>query len=447
MLGRDQRFEPNPYSPRLKDVWHSFLEKVKNLFADTKQPTCFISYAWPPAGKEREQLHDRLINLKRDLEIVGATIYLDITNLSSNINAYMDKINDCDYVILIGTPKLKARLAESGDNNAKYEYERIQQKLTLHPDCCLPLMFEGDFDTSFPSEISQPILIRDCRLSAQAWSQGRDTYMHTMSDFRPLGLLPALYQLSDSSSKYPLYQVLHQQMFDALQQLKQAHEKDCDDWYQKAHSNAVSGDYRNAFSDYQQAANRLHAPACYRVGFFYHADDQTLQNARPVPQDEHKAFEWFLRGAQFGHVKSMMQVAERLAYRGREQKQVDDFTHALHWVNLAVQRAEPKDQRQATQSLEKVQRIKAEYLAKEQHDPQSMCDFAGHLLNSTGGIEEPSHHEAKRVQLDEALKLARAARQNGYQEADVRIDEIQHALEQLRLQEENTARQSKEFGI
>ena len=175
MLGRDQRFEPNPYSPRLKDDWRSFLEKVKNLFVDTKQPTCFISYAWPPAGKEREQLHDRLINLKRDLEIVGATIYLDITNLSSNINAYMDKINDCDYVILIGTPKLKARLAESGDNNAKYEYERIQQKLTLHPDCCLPLMFEGDFDTSFPSEISQPILIRDCRLSAQAWSQGRDT--------------------------------------------------------------------------------------------------------------------------------------------------------------------------------------------------------------------------------------------------------------------------------
>ena len=126
MLGHDSQFEPNPYSPRLKNDWRGFLEKVRLLFADSRQPTCFISYAWPPAGNEREQLHERLVNLKQDLETVGATVFLDIANLSSNINAYMDKVNDCDYVILVGTPKLKARLAEAGNNNAKYEFERIQ---------------------------------------------------------------------------------------------------------------------------------------------------------------------------------------------------------------------------------------------------------------------------------------------------------------------------------
>ena len=430
MLEHDQSFEGNPYSPRVRNHWRQFLESIRDLFADGEQPTCFISYTWPPAGQARDRLHQRLTSLKRDLEALGATVYLDITNLSSNINAYMDRIDECDYVLLIGTPRLKARVAESDGNNMKYEYERIKQKLVLTPECLLPLMLEGDFRTAFPDDIGQ-ILFRDFRLSNQGWAQGREIYLHSMADFSPVGLIPALYKLSDNPAKHNAYQKRHQHLFETLQQLQQEHVGDCQQWYQKANASAGDGDYIKAFPDYQQAANRLHAPACYRVAFFYNANDQDLPGERPVPQDPEQAFVWFLRGAQFGHVKSMIQAAERLAYRGRAQQRMDDFDEALRWATLAMKQAEGKDQRQAGITLEKVQRLRAEFLAKEQQDPQAMSEFAEHLLNNTGGIVPPRDDEAKQIQLNEALRLANAARQGGFQEADILIPQIEETLAQL----------------
>ncbi len=430
MLSFNDRNENNPYSPRVRGHWQTFLENVKTLVADATQPRCFISYAWPPVGEARDQLQQRLTNLKRDLVTLGATVFLDVTDLASNINAYMDQLDQCNFVLLIGTPKLKARLSERDDNNMKYEYRRIQQKLTLDPNCLLPLMFEGDFATAFPDDIGS-ILFRDFRLSSQGWAQGRDAYLHNMVDTRPLGLIPVLYNLGEGSPKYGVYRVLCQQLFTALQQLQQTHHEECEQWYQKANTNAANGDYRNAFTDYQQAASRLHAPACYRVAFFYNADDSELPGTRPVPQDPDKALHWFLRGAQFGHVKSMVQVAEKLAYRGREKQHMDDFDSALHWAKLAVKQAEPKDKRQAELTLAKAQRLRAEYHAKAHNNPQAMHEFASHLFHSSGGIAPPKDDDAKRRQFDEALKFAQSARSQGVQEADILIDEIQRTLAQL----------------
>ncbi len=159
MLAHDPWFAANIDSPRIRGHWQQFLENIRALFADhDRQPSCFISYAWPPAGEGRDKLQQRLKHFKQDLETLGATVYLDITNLTSDINGYMDKLKACDHALLIGTPKLKARLSEGKANNAKYEFTQIQQQQTLHPDFILPLLFEGDFSNAFPTEIGLAVM-------------------------------------------------------------------------------------------------------------------------------------------------------------------------------------------------------------------------------------------------------------------------------------------------
>ena len=242
--------------------------------------------------------------------------------------------------------------------------------------------------------------------------------------------------MDDSSSQYSLYQTLHQQFLNGLQRLKQAHEQDCESWYQKANSNAQTGDYPNALTGYQQAANRLYAPACYRVAFFHNADDHELGNHRPVPQNKAKALNWFMRGAQYGHVKSMIQVAERLAYRGRDTNQPGDFETAIEFATKAINQAQARDERQAQKTLEKVRRLQAEYRISADNDPKAMHLVAGHLLNNTGGIEAPADDNAQQTQLKEALRLAKQSRQLGHQGADVILHDIEQALEHLKLKHE-----------
>lgn len=432
MLAHDDRFGENPDSPRLRGHWSEFLKNIRELFAGQQQPRCFISYAWPAAGEGRDRLQQRLLSLKKDLESLGATVYLDVANLRGDINAYMDKLDICDHVFLIGTPRLKARLTEANDNNAKYEYRRLLQLQTTNPDFILPLMFEGDFGTAFPPDMGN-ILIRDFRLSYQSWAQGRDTYLHSMSDITPLGLIPLIYNIHIGSAQAAVYQAHLQNLFGRLHEQRDQHTRDCTQLYQQANDNAANGHYAAALQLYQQAAQRMHAAAAYRVGFFYQAEDRELGPSRPCPQDPAAAVRWIKRGAEFGHVKSMIQTAERLAYQGRDTSNVEDYNQALHWANEAVRLAEDRDRNQAKLTLTKVQRLHAEYLVKEKQDPQAMLSVAEHLLHSTGGIKAPESTNSKQLQYGEALKLAKQARAKGKQEADVLIAEIEQTLGKLTL--------------
>ncbi len=417
----------NPYSPRYQVMWRRFLEEVKYLLNNQPHPTCFISYAWPPAGEERIEIHHRLSMLKADLEFIGATVLLDITNLTSNINVYMDRINDCDFVLFIGTPKLKSRLTENGENNAKYEYRLIQQKLTHQPNSLLPLLFDGSFETSFPTEISNSILIRDCRLSINGWSQGRDVYMRSLADHQPMGLIPALFeQLTRHNTPY---QSLHTGFLCRMDDLQNEHTRECGAWYQNAERNARANDYSNAYAFYKLAARARYGPACYKVGFFHHVEDTKINN-RPVPRDISLAANWFTLGARFGHIKSMLQTAEILAYNAKRNEDADAFVKAITWAERAVNQSDARNRQASEHTLQKVRRLQAEYLAGK-GDAQALYESAWFLYHSRGGIMEPKTTEEKQRQFHKALQYAERARDNGHVEALQLITVINNALGQL----------------
>ena len=104
-------------------------------------------------------------------------VNLDLTNLDTSINRFMEKIQECDFIFLIGTPALKERLQEDGSNNLKTEFGHIQRRLSSKPDCLLPLIFQGDgdFDQAFnqtmPVEFIEQhnILVKDCRRQGDEW--------------------------------------------------------------------------------------------------------------------------------------------------------------------------------------------------------------------------------------------------------------------------------------
>jgi hypothetical protein len=109
----------------------------------SKPPSVFISYCWGQDIAQRTILQRRLKTLKHDLEMLGAVVYLDVQNLGNSINAFMNKITDCDFIFLIGTPALRRRLEEPGDNNLKTEFTKIQEKVAADPNSVFLLVLEG----------------------------------------------------------------------------------------------------------------------------------------------------------------------------------------------------------------------------------------------------------------------------------------------------------------
>ncbi len=199
--------------------FNHFLMECKNLFArhDFRQPRCFISYCWGSNSDLREQLQKDLIKLKTELEMLGATVLLDLSNLSSNINQFMDEIEGCDFVFLIGTPELKMRLQEQAQNNIKLEFSHIERKLSSKPDCLLPLIFqaEGNFSSAFEQTMpirfikQHNILVRDCRRFGDEWTnpESLSTYIGTLSGFgaepkEPLGVIASIYGMANRELRF-----------------------------------------------------------------------------------------------------------------------------------------------------------------------------------------------------------------------------------------------------
>jgi hypothetical protein len=207
-------------------VFHEFLTEIKSCVHKdrvAKCPTAFISYCWGQDVAQRAILQRRLKVLKRDLEMLGAVVYLDVQNLGNNINAFMNKISDCDYIFLIGTPALKRRLEEPGDNNLKNEFAKIQEKIAFDPDSVFLLVSEGN-DSSSLEEImadtlpmdfvrSYNLLVRDCRSPL--------SYIHSLSGDGvetggSLGVIPVMFDFIGSVSLMENYRASRRRLLATL---------------------------------------------------------------------------------------------------------------------------------------------------------------------------------------------------------------------------------------
>lgn len=102
-----------------REDFNTFLGKVDILLAkhygSNPYPKAFISYAWEDMADEEGQmenraLQDRLLTLQEDLEYIGIRTFIDLKYMHGDMRQTMKQnLEDSDFIILIGTPRLKKK--------------------------------------------------------------------------------------------------------------------------------------------------------------------------------------------------------------------------------------------------------------------------------------------------------------------------------------------------
>lgn len=120
---------------------------------DVRAPSCFISYAWGDAAMER-----RIGTLQDDLANAGLTVVYDRVHnaeIGSSIGRFVDGMDDCDFVIVVGTPGYLIKY-KSSDHVVSAEMNVIYNRLLAHEETkmtVLPVLLAGEPQTSFPPSL------------------------------------------------------------------------------------------------------------------------------------------------------------------------------------------------------------------------------------------------------------------------------------------------------
>jgi small GTP-binding protein len=132
--------------------YEAALVRLKAALRDREvpAPSCFISYAWGDTAVER-----RIGTLKDDLANAGITVVFDQVHnaeIGSSIGRFVAGMDDCDYVIVVGSPGYLAKY-KSGEHVVSAEMDVIHTRLLAAEDdkkTVLPVLLAGDRQTSFP---------------------------------------------------------------------------------------------------------------------------------------------------------------------------------------------------------------------------------------------------------------------------------------------------------
>jgi len=146
-----------------RTAFESALVRVKGLLRDRgeeQKPTCFISYAWGAPEQQRW-----VMQLAKDLRNADIDILLDRWNVvpGSNLDRYIEQIMNTDFVIVVGTPGLLQKYqSTASDPVVKAELEMVNMRLrqtSKYGHTILPILMDGDIDTSFPPQAQKLIYI------------------------------------------------------------------------------------------------------------------------------------------------------------------------------------------------------------------------------------------------------------------------------------------------
>jgi hypothetical protein len=145
------------YRNFLKDVKR--LSIVRSHVERTPHPfRCFISYAWETDPAANAELQDRLQKLKDDLEVAGIEVMLDLCDMKGDMKKFMKQgISRSHKVLLICTPRLKERAADTTPNNLQLELNAALKKEKSCNGFILPLVFSGNFRDSMSGTSSPSI--------------------------------------------------------------------------------------------------------------------------------------------------------------------------------------------------------------------------------------------------------------------------------------------------
>ncbi len=189
-----------------------FFATVSSLLAQHSEnlpqlQTGFISYPWYGNIEITKQLQARLKIIVELFRILGLDIHLDIQRMHGNIDDYMTtRINNSEVIFVVGTPELTSRLAASGPNNLKTEYNHIRARQRVGNCLVIPLLFEGDYSTAFPIEQERPWSqefiydLRQLDATSPVSSIGALAGLEN-----PLGLIPTLWGLREYPHLWTLY--------------------------------------------------------------------------------------------------------------------------------------------------------------------------------------------------------------------------------------------------
>lgn len=116
-----------------------------------RPPTCFISYAWGDAAHERWTERQ----LATDLRNAGIEVLFDRWHNTpgTSITRYIEQISKADFVVLVGTKRLKKKYdSKKADAVVEAELRLINTRLRKQSERerVLPLLLDGDAKTSFP---------------------------------------------------------------------------------------------------------------------------------------------------------------------------------------------------------------------------------------------------------------------------------------------------------
>ena len=131
-----------------------FVEEVLRLTEKRKKSatniSCFISYA---CGEPEDEywVEERLA---RVLERTGIEVVLDKwqnAKTGARITPFIDKIEECTFIIVVGTPLYFERYRDSKALHAvNVEMDRISQRLWGPNETVLPLLLRGEKESSLP---------------------------------------------------------------------------------------------------------------------------------------------------------------------------------------------------------------------------------------------------------------------------------------------------------
>ncbi len=181
-----------------KAVLHLPKTLDKALRLEITRPRVFLSYAWEDEGTAKlTYLQCFLKQLASDLDAAGLEPWLDILNMRGHVEQQMRAgINSSQYVLLIGTNRYSARTKLGSETNVRKELDFAlkQAKIKKSSDFFLPLLFEGEYKTTFIKEINENI-VRKCgkwySLEQGQWKSLMD-YIKDLTQFEPLGIIPVL---------------------------------------------------------------------------------------------------------------------------------------------------------------------------------------------------------------------------------------------------------------
>lgn len=120
----------------------------------SRSPSCFISYSWD-SPEHREWVR----RLATELRNNGVDAILDVFHapLGTDLTAFMAKIAQCDYVVLVCTPEFHAKSQRGPSSGVSYEQAIITGQIftgAARPERFLPLLRAGR-----PAESLPPFLL------------------------------------------------------------------------------------------------------------------------------------------------------------------------------------------------------------------------------------------------------------------------------------------------